>query len=930
MELRAGHFGVDARQRLGRDDILHLLLRTPQAPPAPGAGGHLLSMLRQPKINNTPNVAVPQGRSGSGDIHHSTTTTARRGHIDEKPSSVETAPNFRSRLLPDIRLECPGQGEPQFEEFLDKGLVTKDDMPEASKPSFPPTPPKILPSPSEPLGGPWWRSLVSSPVKRLKWGRWQYSRDTGDHPQDFKLPPMLEPITHRAPQRQEGLTPQRHEGKKRKAENPTRPDLPKKKSVLNLPKPNLRNAVKLAMSKKSAGETVKRMEKDFYSNSSRTAKASRRKTVTDVLTAGKSPMPLTPESMKLLGGTLRESGYKSAYMYLAEAKTLHVELGFGWSPLLERNYKLCMAAAKRGLGPKKKAIEVPESQWSNFALLSSTPRQGHKVGLATHLFACGVHWMMREIELANLTATDVRFEPNSRSVTIVWRESKTDSAGEGIARTMQCICEESCDLRCPYAVLEVLVNNAGLKGAKGGHLATYSNGLVAKKADIVADWRKLHGSRVTGQSTRRSGALQYIRKGWSVTQVGYLGRWKSNVIMQYAQEALESMAVNASSSFTPPPTAASDSASSASLANMLRLSTQVDNKADKSLTQKLKEELESLKTDSKGANEALAEAIQGLESKLSTSSKYLPPLVKSGRHQVIHLNCKTLVFSPSTTWKTTCGWYYYLANYQFVEGDSTKVSCAKCMASAQRKEACGMLGVKYHSVLMRSGRVLNEAVFFSGLGDPEVYPRNDGNHYVTGFPDPPRVVKEIPGEVEVREEMCSRLVKTMQQVSSEMAEAEVTTKQSCYLPFTRDSVPCMGKAPKHDNVYVATGHGCWGILLSLASGKAMSELIEPHCSRTCRSTRSWLLFGCHFELPETAFGSRRLDRCVRSSWDLLRSWLRCRRLSRNAVMSAWAVLLNKKARRRQIEDVSNHSMWRCHADIASQENPRNPKSCDSL
>lgn len=37
---------------------------------------------------------------------------------------------------------------------------------------------------------------------------------------------------------------------------------------------------------------------------------------------------------------------------------------------------------------------------------------------------------------------------------------------------------------------------------------------------------------------------------------------------------------------------------------------------------------------------------------------------------------------------------------------------------------------------------------------------------------------------------------------------EVTTKQSCYLPFTMDSVPCMGKAPKHDNVFVATGHGC--------------------------------------------------------------------------------------------------------------------------
>jgi len=139
--------------------------------------------------------------------------------------------------------------------------------------------------------------------------------------------------------------------------------------------------------------------------------------------------------------------------------------------------------------------------------------------------------------------------------------------------------------------------------------------------------------------------------------------------------------------------------------------------------------------------------------------------------------------------------------------------------------ACRILGVKYHSVLMRTGRVLNECVFFSGLGDPEVYPRNDGNTYVTGFPDPSRPVTEIPGEVEVREEVCNLLVDTMRLVSSEMEGAEVAVKQSCYLPFTTDSQPCMGLAPGHLNAFVATGHGCWGILNSLASGLAMSELI---------------------------------------------------------------------------------------------------------
>jgi glycine/D-amino acid oxidase-like deaminating enzyme len=56
-------------------------------------------------------------------------------------------------------------------------------------------------------------------------------------------------------------------------------------------------------------------------------------------------------------------------------------------------------------------------------------------------------------------------------------------------------------------------------------------------------------------------------------------------------------------------------------------------------------------------------------------------------------------------------------------------------------------GQKYHSVLMRPGRVLTEAVFIQGMGDPEIYPRPDGDVYVTGFPDDPIIVTEIPGQV---------------------------------------------------------------------------------------------------------------------------------------------------------------------------------------
>ena len=39
------------------------------------------------------------------------------------------------------------------------------------------------------------------------------------------------------------------------------------------------------------------------------------------------------------------------------------------------------------------------------------------------------------------------------------------------------------------------------------------------------------------------------RRGWAVAQVGYLGRWKSSIILEYAQEALETMAVNVDKKF---------------------------------------------------------------------------------------------------------------------------------------------------------------------------------------------------------------------------------------------------------------------------------------------------------------------------------------------------------------------------------------------
>ena len=134
-------------------------------------------------------------------------------------------------------------------------------------------------------------------------------------------------------------------------------------------------------------------------------------------------------------------------------------------------------------------------------------------------------------------------------------------------------------------------------------------------------------------------------------------------------------------------------------------------------------------------------------------------------------------------------------------------------------------GVKYHSILKRSDRVLSQAVFFQGLGDPEVYPRPDGNVYITGFPDDAALVTERPGSETVRPDVTARPAAAIAQVSSELGSAPTVLEQACHLPFATDGLPVLGGIGGVGGAYVATGAGCWGILLGPITGKAMAELI---------------------------------------------------------------------------------------------------------
>ena len=132
-----------------------------------------------------------------------------------------------------------------------------------------------------------------------------------------------------------------------------------------------------------------------------------------------------------------------------------------------------------------------------------------------------------------------------------------------------------------------------------------------------------------------------------------------------------------------------------------------------------------------------------------------------------------------------------------------------------------MMGVKYHSLVVPTDKVLSQCVFFSGCGDPEVYVRPDSTAYCTGFPDPPTVVTEEPGQEEVRKDAIAKIQKAVEQASSassfqfESSSSPPSEKQlqnACYLPTPLDGIPIMGRLDDKGHSYIAAGHTCWGIL----------------------------------------------------------------------------------------------------------------------
>ncbi|KAF8067427.1 TDA3 [Scenedesmus sp. PABB004] len=141
-------------------------------------------------------------------------------------------------------------------------------------------------------------------------------------------------------------------------------------------------------------------------------------------------------------------------------------------------------------------------------------------------------------------------------------------------------------------------------------------------------------------------------------------------------------------------------------------------------------------------------------------------------------------------------------------------------------------GQKYHSVVLRPAAPVGGTCVFTSFRtadgrsvEPELYPRPDGTVYVCGEPQALPMPPEGPAAVTVERARCEALQAVAGALASGLAGAPVEAAQACYLPLCDDGLPAIGPLPGVPGAFVATGHGCWGILNAPATGRAVAEMV---------------------------------------------------------------------------------------------------------
>ncbi|PYM72935.1 MAG: FAD-binding oxidoreductase [Candidatus Rokuibacteriota bacterium] len=217
-----------------------------------------------------------------------------------------------------------------------------------------------------------------------------------------------------------------------------------------------------------------------------------------------------------------------------------------------------------------------------------------------------------------------------------------------------------------------------------------------------------------------------------------------------------------------------------------------------------------------------------------TPARFTAALLDAARARGARLHVGVV---EDVAWRGAAASGVLTAGGETLEGDAVVLAMGPWTGRlAGRLRLPSVYGLKGYSVTLDAPDVPAHALFVDyrtadGRAlEPEIFPRPDGEVYVCGMADP-APLPDSPEAVEVNESSCETLARAAGRVSAALAGARVVRRQACYRPVTDDGVPLIGRVPGVRGVFVATGHGPWGILNAPATGLAMAELVADGAAK---------------------------------------------------------------------------------------------------
>ena len=400
-------------------------------------------------------------------------------------------------------------------------------------------------------------------------------------------------------------------------------------------------------------ESLTSLQDDFYANSSKPSQQSLFNTWRTLASAwGLPPIPITKKLLLSIGASMKYAGYRAPKNYFYKAAQVHREmLEEDLPPHLHSLMQKILRSITRGQGPTpfKDSFElelfhvkltrqpgsIRPGQWftDRFAARDIT------------IIACW--WMLRGIEAAAAKLQHIWFHESNinKFAYFTLPVQKNDPTGQCVSRGHPCICQTgSPNALCPFHAMmrhqkrlnhvfpQLHPDHIPLIPSDDGNFVTKADIMKIFSSAIETSGTPLtrpgpHGEplpRFGEHVCRVSGAQFLSRTGYSMEAIQLIGRWGSDAVKRYIQEAPLTATPSQPSTVTP--------------------NTPVD------LPQLVRAELERL-----------CNSWWIVSSHSNTA--HIPAVPETAQN---------------TRWRTLCGWHYGTAQYQKTFSKPTDSLCRKC------------------------------------------------------------------------------------------------------------------------------------------------------------------------------------------------------------------------------------------------------------